>query len=97
MAENDGSSRWTQDQAIAYESARELIGHMMAIKSEQIEQEQGKKTPDKERIEALRLERLALHQERSALHVTDDAQVARIRDDYGAVIRAYICKCANEY
>lgn len=90
-------SRWTQEQAIAYECARELIGHMVAIKSEQIEREQCRETPDKERIKALRLERRALHQERDALHVADDVQVARIRDDYGAVIRAYICKCANEY
>ena len=84
--------KWTQNQAIAYESACELIGHLMAIKSEQIEQieqELGKVTPDQERIEALRLARSALHQERTALNVTDDAEVARIRADYGATIRAY--------
>lgn len=61
----------------------------MAIKSEQIEQELGKVTPDQEHIEALRLERSALHQERTALYVTDDAQVARIRANYGAAIRVY--------
>jgi len=83
------TEKWTQEQGIAYECACELIGHLVAIKSEQIEQELGKVTPDQERIEALRLERSTLHQERTALNVTDDAEVARIRADYGAAIRAY--------
>jgi hypothetical protein len=87
--------RWTQDQAIAYECARELIGHLMAIKSEQIEQGLGKVTPDQERIEALRLERSVLHQERNALHVTDDAQVERARREYGAAIRTYESRLAS--
>lgn len=81
--------KWTQDQSIAYECACELIGHMMAIKSEQIERELVAATPNQDRIEALRLARSALHQEREALFVTDDVAVSRIRAEYGLEVRAY--------
>jgi hypothetical protein len=81
--------KWTQDQSIAYECACELIGHLMAIKSEQIERERGAATPSQEKIEALRRGRSALHQEREALNVTDDAAVIRIRTEYGPIVRAY--------
>lgn len=81
--------KWTQDQSIAYECACELIGHLMAIKSEQIEREMVAAIPNQEHIEALRLTRSALHQEREALNVTDDAAVSRIRTAYGSEIRAY--------
>ena len=82
-------TKWTQDQAIAYECACELIGHLIAIKSEQIEQELQATNQNHERIETLRRERSALHQERNALYVTDDAAIARIRAEYGAEVRAY--------
>lgn len=82
--------KWTQEQAIAYECARELIGHLIAIKSEQIERERCKPTLDQERIEALCRERTVLDQERQELHVTDDTAVARIRKDYGTTIRAHL-------
>ncbi|GAB2899482.1 hypothetical protein GCM10027046_31050 [Uliginosibacterium flavum] len=81
--------KWTQDQSIAYECACELIGHLMAIKSEQIERELIATTPNQERIDALRLARSALHQEREALNVTDDAAVSRIRTAYGSEVRTY--------
>lgn len=81
--------KWTQDQSIGYECACELIGHLMAIKSEQIEIELNATAPNQQQIEALRAERSALHREREALFVTDDEQVERIRREYGAIVRSY--------
>lgn len=81
-------AKWTQEQAIAYECARELIGHLIAIKSKQIEHERSKPTLDQERIEALRQERTMLDRERHDLRVTDDTAVTRIRNDYGTIVRA---------
>ena len=81
--------QWTQDQAIAFECAREVITDMMAICTGRIADERTKKSPDTELIATLRADRSRLHQERTALHVTDDANVARIRAEYGAIVRAW--------
>lgn len=79
---------WTQDEAIAFECAREVITDMMAIQTAQIVEEGSKATPDADRLASLRAERSRLAQERAALHVDDLAAVARIRTEYGAIIRA---------
>jgi hypothetical protein len=79
--------RWTQDQAIAYECARELITHMMASLSEAIVDQENSGAPNIDGLERLRTERSRLHHERARLLVTDVAEVARIRTVYGALVR----------
>lgn len=81
--------QWTQDEAIAFECAREVITDMMAIQTGQIADEGNKAAPDADRLACLRAERSRLSQERAALHVDDLAAVARIRTEYGAIVRAW--------
>jgi len=75
---------WTQDEAIAFEAARECITHLMAILTADIAS--GTFTP--EQCEALRARRSALAAERAKLRVHDHADVARIRGVYGQECRA---------
>lgn len=81
--------KWTQDQAIAFESACEIIGHLIGIKMEQIEAELNSPAPDQARVDALRTEHHALAAERNSLHVTDTDKVSRIRREYGSMIKAW--------
>ena len=81
--------QWTQDEAIAFECAREVITDLMAIQTGQIAEEAHKSIPNVDRLESLRLERSRLAQERATLHVQDLADIARIRTEYGAIVRAW--------
>lgn len=80
---------WTQEEAVAFECAREVITDMMAIQTGQIAAEASKQEPDAVRLASLRAERSRLALERAALHVHDHADIARIRADYGAIIRGH--------
>jgi len=81
--------RWTQEEAIAYECAREAITGLRAILTGQIAEESGKPYPDAERLADLRAERSRLFRERAGLRVKDHAEIARVRSEYGAAIRAW--------
>ena len=81
--------QWTQDEAIAFECAREAITDMMAIQTGQIAEEGSKAAPDADRLASLRSERSRLAREHAALHVDDLAAIARIRTEYGAIVRAW--------
>ena len=83
---------WTQDEAIAYECAREVVTDVIGIHSGQIAEEENKPQPDAARIKAVEAECLRIFQERRALRVEDGAEVARIRTEYGAVVRAWRAK-----
>lgn len=80
---------WTQDEAIAYECAREVINDMVSICSNLISQEEKKNTPDLKRIQELDLRVSALFKERNAMSWHDQEIVAKIRSKYGSKIRAY--------
>lgn len=80
---------WTQDEAIAFECAREAITEMMAIQTGQLAKEAAKATPDANRLASIRAERSRLARQRTALHVNDLQDIARIRAEYGAFIRAW--------
>ena len=80
---------WTQEQAVAFESARECITDLAGIYTGLIEDERHKATPNARVIASLREKRSALVRERAALHVQDAADVARVRREYGAQIRAF--------
>ena len=77
---------------IAYECAREVVTDLIGIHSGQIAEEENKPQPDAARIKALEAECLRIFQERRALRVEDGAEVARIRTEYGAVVRAWRAK-----
>jgi len=79
---------WTQDEAIAYECARECITHMVAICSAELWDEEHKPAPDAGRIARIEAELIRLAGERRALHLDQHAEIARIRAEYGALIRA---------
>ena len=81
---------WTQDEAIAYECACEAITHLMAIKTRLIHEEEQKENPDVDLITGLRMERYGLHVEREGLQLKDHDGIARIRSEYGAIIRAFM-------
>ena len=57
--------------------------------SGQIAEESGKHAPDAARLAVLRAERSRLAQERAGLHVGDHSDVARVRAEYGAMVRAW--------
>jgi len=81
--------KWTQEEAIAFECAREVITDLRAIITDQIYTESNKEIPDIERIERLHKESSRLFRERSALHVNEHAAVARVRSKYGAMVREW--------
>lgn len=78
---------WTQDEAIAFEVARETINHVMSIYTAQIADERRKPVPDETKIAALSARRSELHRERTALRLKDHAEVARVSEEYGAFVR----------
>lgn len=80
--------KWTQSEAIAFECAREVITDLHAILTGQIVEECSKPQPDAERLISLSAERSRLFQERAGLRVKDHAEIARVRAEYGALVRA---------
>lgn len=78
-----------QEEAVAFECARECITDMMAIYTGRIAEELGKPHPDYQQIEGMRTERSRLARERAELRLHDRAHVARILDEYGAAVRAW--------
>src|SRR5438067_1214699 len=82
---------WTQDESIAFECAKEAIGHMIAICSSLIHEEKKKPTPRLKRIVELEQKRSFLADERRNLHLTDKHKIAKIRKEYGSKIKAYEC------
>jgi len=80
---------WTQDEAIAFECAKEAITDMMAIFSSQIDEETRKPQPDQQRLSELKAELFSLGREQITLRGNDQNTIAKIRREYGAKIRAY--------
>lgn len=80
--------KWTQEEAIAYECARECITHLMAIYTGEIHND----NPTPERLAELRAARARLAAELRGLRVHDHAEIARIRRDYGQRIREHMAQ-----
>lgn len=79
--------RWTQDEAIAFEAARDCITHLLAIRlarHRELESLGGPVTPEQVGLDA-EIQRLLA--ERRGLHVKDHAEIARVRQEYGAMVR----------
>ena len=79
--------QWSQDDCVNYESARELIGLMMAYRSEWISRERLRPQPDLALVASWTAERSAYAAELRGLDVGDRDNIARIRRDYGAEAR----------
>ena len=79
---------YSQEEAIAYECACECITHLRAIYTSELHLD----NPSTERRAALELAQARLHEERRTLHVQDHAAIARIRSEYGAIIRARVAR-----
>ena len=82
-------AKWTQEQAVAFECARECITDMMGIYSTKIAEEEGKTDPDRAVLTELENELTRLARERSSLTITDDERIATVRRQYGEVIRRF--------
>ena len=81
--------KWTQDEAIAFECAREAITDLMAIYTRRIADESESSVPDAGRVAEWEAARDKLADERAGLHVEHHAEIARIRSEYGQIIRAW--------
>lgn len=84
LAAGHPCQKWTQDEAISYESARECIAHLMAICTDELHNG----TLAAERRAEVEAERRRLAAELRTLHVSDHAEIDRIRRDYGQRIRS---------
>jgi hypothetical protein len=82
-------SLWTQDEAIAFECAKEAITDMMAICSSKIDKETRKPHPDQQCLSELKEMLFNLGREQIMLRGDDQVHIAEIRKKYGAEIRAY--------
>lgn len=87
--------KWTQDQAIAFESARECIVHMMAICSGEIGELESRAALDERAIRSAedRLSKLA--GELRALHLDDTERVSWVRREYGQQVREHLARSAS--
>lgn len=81
--------RWTQEQAVAFEAARECLGDVIAICVASIAAEEAKASPDASRLAELETELAELTAKRRELRLTDSAGVASVRAFYGAQVRSY--------
>lgn len=75
--------KWSHDDCVSYESARELITLLMAYRSEWISRERLRPQPDLALIASWTAERSAYAGELRGLDVSDRDNIARIRHDYG--------------
>ncbi len=80
---------WTQDEAIAYESACETITHVIGICTAMIEEERVMVIPNMQKITKLNAEIKRLNDERSALDLRNHVKINQIRTEYSARVRAY--------
>jgi vacuolar-type H+-ATPase subunit I/STV1 len=80
---------WTQEQAIAYECAREVITDLSAICTVRIYDEMTKQTPDHALVASLEEKITRLFKERRELTVGNQDAIAKIRHEYGSEVRAW--------
>ncbi|PLX76747.1 MAG: hypothetical protein C0607_03535 [Azoarcus sp.] len=78
-----------QEEAVAFECARECISDMMSIYTGRIAEEEAKPKPDRQDIEVMRAERSRLARGRAELRLHDRAHITRIMDEYGGAVRAW--------
>lgn len=87
-------SKWTQDEAIAFECASECITDMIGICSSTIAIEEEKVFPDQDQIEKFEARMFELARERRDLRLNDYDQIVKVRVAY-AYIRDYRLGCSR--
>lgn len=80
---------WTQDEAIAFEVARDAINHVMSIYTSEIADEERKPHPDQALLARLDARQSELHRERVRLRLKDHAEIARVQRVYSAFVRTW--------
>lgn len=78
---------WTQEKAIDYECAREVITDLSSILTSRIYSELAKHIPDHDLVASLKARRTQLFNERRGLTVGNQDELARLRKEYGSEIR----------
>lgn len=86
-AATDAPLRWTQEEAIAFQAARDCITHLLAIKLARLTELESLAGPVTVEQEVLAAEIHRLSDERRDLRLTDHGDIARIRNDFGAMVR----------
>lgn len=81
--------QWTQDQAVAFECARECIVELMAICSAELGNMDGQADVCADRVERQERRLADLAAELRQLHLADADNIERIRRDYGRQVREY--------
>lgn len=90
MAENARlTPLWTQDQAIAYEAARDCIREVVAIYLSDLDQLERQANSDFDQIGVLKRSVEICWHWANELSVTDDEQVALARREFGKVIEQW--------
>lgn len=79
---------WTQDQAIAFEVAREAVLDVIAGYNAEVYEERQKPSPDTNRIAYLKMRVGQCFDVANALRVTDDTTVSEVTREYSAIVRA---------
>ena len=72
-------AKWTQEQAVAFECARECITDMMGICSAKIAAEEGKTDPDRAALTELENELTRLARERSSFRAVVASRLSALR------------------
>ena len=81
--------QWTQDQAVAFECARECIVELMAICSAELGDLDGRADVCADGVDRQERRLADLAAELRQLHLTDTDNIERIRRDYGRQVREY--------
>ena len=81
--------QWTQDQAVAFECARECIVELMVICSAELGDLDGQVDVCADRVNRQERRLADLAAELRQLHLADTDNIERIRRDYGRQVREY--------
>jgi hypothetical protein len=71
-----------------YETAQETIGLMLAMLTEEIQNEERKDAPDPAKLERLNADFDRLDGELYSLRITDAAAIQRVLNEYGPILKA---------
>lgn len=78
----------TTERLARYETAQEIIGMMIALRSAWIAAELGRDAPDGTKVAAWETERSRLTGERQMLGMDDDGGIDRVLSEYGPIVKA---------
>lgn len=92
MTTHSAEPRWTEEESIACECACEAISDMLTIQKTLLSREMENQEPDLSVVENFKNRISELEDERYNLRVKDADKIAKIRREYGAIIRECYAK-----